>query len=374
MDFMTNTYTTNVGSVGLTSLLSTTATTTRQVRNVDGTLTNVAPGQIMRSDLGFTASSLTGGAETDNLVPSYNFDSAADGSPGTMPYLWQQDAQGAGGFTRTLDVGDMDDGTGRRYLDLTLSGTADGTSTFIYMETGGVTTPYPSSVHTHSIDVQLRSGSVSGFSLAQAGIEGYNADGSGYVFLGDHNLLNATGTLTTFSRTFTPNRVSLVIWIQFRAPAGTVVNATWRIVEPYVGVEGTSSGTSTETVTAVGDLEALLQGTTGYAFIEIHQIPTHPGQNTSLSGKVISGGAGNAITIAGVNNGSSAKGSNIIAPTGMGGCMGLARIMATWDGTDYRLCLNGGEVITGTALGTRTGNSIIFLAGRATPTSSPRRR
>jgi hypothetical protein len=359
-NFATNVYTVGAASTALASQFSTTRASSMQAERVDGGFDTIASGIVARTDLGLTRSDSTGGVD-DNLVPSNNMTGAVAGSPGTGPTDWQFPAQGTGGLTRTLATGALGDGTGRNYLDITFSGTGTGAAILIYLETGGETVA-ASTAYKQSIECAITAGSFANFTQARLACDFWPT----YTWGGETSLLSATSTLTKYERTGnTSASDSNIVGMHLTFTATGAVNVTLRIVQPYFGINGsvTTAGAA-ETLTAAGDLLTLLRATTGSLFVEFHQATANPLDGSGITGKIITGGAAGAITMLGLYGASSVMCTPITAAaSGGGGCMGMARAMIMWDGSQTRMVFNGGEVSTGAAFASRTGNPCTFLEG-----------
>jgi hypothetical protein len=360
-NFATNVYTVGATSTALASQFSTTRASSMQAERVDGGFTTIASGVVARTDLGMTRSDSSGGGADDNLVPSNNMTGAVAGSPGTGPTSWQMQAQGTGGFTRTLATGALGDGTGRNYLDITLSGTGDGNALVIYLETGGVTVT-ASTAYKQSVECAVTAGSFTNFSQARLACDFFPT----YTWGGETDLRVATSTLTKYERTGIMSASdSTDGGIHMTFTATGAVNVTLRIVQPYFGINGsvTTAGAA-ETLTATGDLLTLLRATEGSLFVEFHQATANPLDGSGITGKIITAGAAGAITMLGLYGGSSVMCTPITAAaSGGGGCMGMARAMLMWNASGTRLIFNGGEVSTGAAFASRAGNPATFLSG-----------
>jgi hypothetical protein len=358
-DFVSNVYSVGSSSTVLASQFSTTRASSMQAERQDGGFDTIASGVVARTNLGMTRSDTTGGAN-DNLVPNSTMGGAVGGTPGTAPTGWNIPADGTGGLSRTLATGTLTDGTGRNYLDITLTGTGNGTGYVIYIDNSALAIS-ASTTYKQSVEFSVTAGSFANFSQARMASDWWPT----YTWSGETSLLSATSTPTKYERTATSPVGSNEAGYHFGFTASGAVNVTFRIVQPYFGINGsTTTAGAAETLTAAGDLLTLLQATEGSLMVEFHRAENNPLDGSGITGKIITGGAAGAVTILGLVGGSSVNCTGITAaPAGAGGVMGLARAMLTWNASGTKMCLNGGEVVTGSALASRTGNAATFLEG-----------
>jgi hypothetical protein len=359
-NFVTNLYTVGAASTVLASQFSTTRAASMQAERQDGGFDTIASGVVARTNLGLTRSDSTGGAD-DNLVPNSTMAGTVAGTPGTGPTGWNIPADGTGGLSRTIATGTLSDGTGRNYIDITLSGTGNGTGYVIYIDNSSLTVA-ASTAYKQSVEFAVTAGSFSGFSQARMASDWWPT----YTWSGETSLLSATSTLTKYERTGVTSPVgSNEAGFHFSFTATGAANVTFRIVQPYFGINGsvTTAGAA-ETLTAAGDMLTLLRATTGSLLVEFHRAENNPLDGSGITGKIITGGAAGAVKILGLVGATSVNCTGITAaPCGAGGVMGLARAMLTWDANGTKMCLNGGEVVTGSALASRAGNPATFLEG-----------